>query len=510
MPAGNKRQLLIVFIISSSFFFLYSFYSIYKYMTLNATGFDLGIYAASLHGYLNGNFFYSRLLNGSFFGSHFSPFMYVVAFFFWIFPHNATLLVIQAFMVTFTAIPLYLIFQKISAGRVDNVKAILLILCYETSIYSIGPLAFDFHMMALLPFFYSWALYYFISGKPVRESVAIAFMISLHASFVIIFLLYLLVTRSYKYCKRGMIARVRAKPGKAMMLSFFYAAVVIGIIGYFLTATKIRDFYGNTPYGDINSIHAFLNYLFIRYRITYSFQSLLSNYHPKLSLVSIAVVSGGFYALFSPVFLIPAIPYVLFSFFSANGAYISIGDQYTAMLSPIVFTSAFIGLARSRSKHAGKRILNNRIVKKTGSMIMIAAIVIGVLSGFFYPGTIFNSEPRLPAIENFHYNDTAKAIFEIRGNISTNACLLTQNNVYPEFDGFPNAYLLYSYTSVGNLSNLYSRNFTYIIADTYSSYYYQVDVVGTSMQNFIVRAQDSGEYSTYYDNHGIIVLKRNP
>lgn len=81
MPEGNKRQLLIVFIISSSFFFLYSFYSIYKYMTLNATGFDLGIYAASLHGFLNGNFFYSRLLNGSFFGSHFSPFMYVVAYF---------------------------------------------------------------------------------------------------------------------------------------------------------------------------------------------------------------------------------------------------------------------------------------------------------------------------------------------------------------------------------------------------------------------------------------------
>ncbi len=516
-----RKQLIFLIIVSTFFFVIYSFYSIYKYLTLNATGFDLGIYGASLHGYLNGNFFYSTLLNGSFFGTHFSPFIYVLAFFFWIFPHNATLLVIQSLFITFTAIPLYLTYMKLAgdSGKFSNV--FLLILCYELSPYSIGPIAFDFHLMALMPFFYAWALYFFVTKKPIGEAISLTLMISLHASFILFFILYLAATRITKYGKRGLFSQMRQNRKKTVFLLSIYIILFAVAMEYFLIATNIRDFYGVTQYGNITSFHAFLNYLNIRYRITYSFQSLETYSMYKLAFVLLVIISGGFYAVDSPLLMLPSIPYFLFAFFSLNVPYFVPGFQYTAMLSPVVFSASFVGLANMNKR---QNLTNKKIqimTRKIATGMIITAIILGGGIGFYSPeghtisslaigsSSAAASAQVLPSIYNFHYNMTSEAIFELRGNISSSSCLLTQNNLYPEFDAFPNAYLLYSYTSVGNLSNLYSRNFTYIIADEFSQFYYQNDSVGTSMEKFIQRVESSGKYSVYLEKNGIIALKMN-
>ncbi len=517
----SGKQLILVILVSVFFFLIYSYYSIYKYLTLNATGFDLGIYGASLHGYLYGNFFYSTLLNTSFFGTHFSPFIYVLAFFFWIFPHNATILVLQSLLITFTAIPLYLTYMKIAGNDSKFSAVFLLILCYEISPYSIGPIAFDFHLMALMPFFYAWALYFFVAKKPVGEGISLALMISLHASFIIFFLFYMTATRISRYAKRGLFTRMRQNLKKTVLLLSIYIALIFVAAEYFLIATNVRDFYGGTQYGNITSLHAFLNYLKIRYRITYSLQSLETYSSTKLVFLLFVIILGGFYAIFSPLLLLPSIPYFLFAFFSMNTAYFDPGFQYTAMLSPVIFAAAFVGLANMNKRQKNKKFLFRVPGRKVATGVMISAILVVAGIGYFSPvgstivsssGSIFSgglSAQVLPSIYNFHENMTSETIFELRGNISTNTCLLTQNNLYPEFDAFPNAYLLYSYTSVGNLSNLYSRNFTYIIADKFSNFYYQNALVGTSMARFIQHAESSGQYSIYLEKYGIIALKRN-
>ena len=511
--ADARKKLILVIIVSTFFFTIYSYYSIYKYLTLNATGFDLGIYSASLHGYLDGNFFYSTLLNTSFFGSHFSPFIYVLALFFWIFPHNSTLLVLQSLLITFSAIPLYLTYMKIAGKDSKFINVFVLILCYELAPYSIGPIAFDFHLMALMPFFYSWALYFFVTKKAVGEAISLAFMISLHASFILFFLLYMAATRISRYAKHGLFTRMRNDLKKTAILLSIYIVLILVSVEYFLIATNIRDFYGGTQYGNITSIHALLNYLNIRYRITYSLQSLETYSSTKLVFLLFVIILGGFYAIFSPLLLLPSIPYFLFAFLSLNNLYFDPGYQYTAMLSPVIFTASFVGLANMNKRQSNKKSLFRVAGRTVAIGVMVSAIVVVSGIGYYSPigGSISNSfsGQTLPSIYNFHDNMTSETIFELRENISSNTCLLTQNNLYPEFDAFPNAYLLYSYISVGNLSNLYSRNFTYIIADQSSNFYYQNVLVGTSMEQFIQHAESSGKYSIYIEKYGIIALKRN-
>jgi hypothetical protein len=59
---------------------------------------------------------------------------------------------------------------------------------------------------------------------------------------------------------------------------------------------------------------------------------------------------------------------------------------------------------------------------------------------------------------------------------------------------------------VGDLSNLMSRNFTYVIADRYSFNYNHTDLVGISMKE-LVEKLSSSNYGFYFDEFGIIVLK---
>ncbi|MHB8360626.1 MAG: DUF2079 domain-containing protein [Thermoplasmataceae archaeon] len=502
------KNLIKVLIISSVFFTCYSFYSIFKFITLNSTGFDLGIYGSVLHSALNGNLFYSNLIGTSFLGNHFSPFLFLILPFFWLFPHNATILIIQAFMITFTAVPLYLIYSSLARERTNNFKALLIIISYEFSAISIGPITFDFHLMALMPFFYAWALYFFIRKKPLKEGISLLLMTSLHASFALFSILFIISTRMMRYGRRGIIESINKNRIKFLKLCIFYTIAIVTLLSYFIIAAKIRDNIGGTPYGDITSTHALFTYLYIRYRITFSLSSLFSSGWNKMKILEIALISGGFYALLSPLLLIPSIPYFLFAFFSANTAYFSFGYQYTAMVSPMIFTAAMVGLARTSAGKSLKRLFSRKGLKQITSLVLISGIVFGAITGPLNPYPLAQQGYNLNSIGNFHYNMTSQTIFSFRNNISSDTCLLTQNNLYPEFDSFQNAYLLYSYTSIGNLSNLCSRNFTYIIADQYSPFYSIKALVGVSMQQLIVR-EESHNYFVYLEHNGIIILKRS-
>ena len=186
--------------------------------------------------------------------------------------------------------------------------------------------------------------------KPVGEGISLALMISLHASFIIFFLFYMASTRISRYAKRGLFTRMRQNLKKTVFLLSIYIALILVAAIYFLIATNVRDFYGGTPYGNITSLHAFLNYLKIRYRITYSLQSLETYSSTKLAFLLFVIILGGFYAIYSPYLLLPSIPYFLFAFFSLNTPYFDPGFQYTAMLSPVIFTAAFVGFANMNKR----------------------------------------------------------------------------------------------------------------------------------------------------------------
>lgn len=501
---SKDRWLYFAISLSALFFIIFSYYSILRYESLNATGFDLGIYSSALNNAIHGGLFYTNLLNGSYLGNHFSPFMFVLVPFFYIYQHNATLLVLQAFFISFGAVPLYLTYRKVVLNDEYRKYSIFLILLYELSPISTGPISFDFHLMALMPFFYLFALYFFISRRYVSFYLSIGIIVSLHAFFAIIVVFFIFSLYVLRYVKRGWIKEImKRKRSTIRVLCGFILSVTIPIV-YLIFAEHLKSSISGSSFS-ITGIGSLLIYLKNEYNISFTLNMLLLNHVTKIELLAITLLGGGFLALLSPLVLIPIIPYILFSMFSGNSAYYLAGYQYTAMFSPMIFVGSVYGI----KKVAGKL----RSAKYSGSgvkMVIVVFVLLICLVNFalspISPEPVHVQNSNITSISDFHVNRTSEALFLIRDNINTSSLILTQNNLYPQFSKFPDAYLLYSYTSVGDLSNLMSRNFTYVIADRYSFNYNHTDLVGISMKGLVAKLSSSN-YGFYFDEFGIIVLK---
>jgi uncharacterized membrane protein len=255
----------------------------------------------------------------------------------------------------------------------------------------------------------------------------------------------------------------------------------------------------------ITGINSLILYLKNQYNISFTLKMFLSAYRTKFFLLLISILGGGFLAVFYPIALIPIIPYLMFSMFSGNSAYYIAGYQYTAMFSPMIFAASVYGIKKVAVRLKGLRLPKHGV--KTA--IVIFVLIISVLNFALSP---ISPEPvhiesgNITGISQFHVNQTSEALFLLRDNINSSSTVLTQNNLYPQFSKFTDAYLLYSYTAIGNLSSMIDRNFTYIIADRYSPFYEQNDLVGISMKE-LVQKLCSSDYGFWFNEFGIVVLK---
>ena len=501
---GNRDLGIYLTLFISTFFFLvFSAYSIYRYVSLNATGFDLGIYSSALFNALHGGLFYTNLLNESYLGNHFSPFMFLLVPFVYIYQHNATLLVLQAFFISFGAVPIYLTFRKVVPEDYRKYGFSLVVL-YELSPVVIGPISFDFHLMALMPFFYLFALYFFVARKMIPFYLSIAAIVSIHAFFALIAVFFIFSLYLARYVRKGWLAEMTHRKMEALRIFAGFIVAVVILIAYLLFAEHMKSVISGSSFS-ITGINSLFIYLKNEYNISFTTGMLMHMFGSKLSILAVALIGGGIFAILSPLYLIPVVPYLVFAMFSGNAAYYTEGYQYTAMFSSMIFAGAIFGLKRIMKSFGGVR---SPIMKfRTFVVFLVLALAIfGFVLSPISPEPYHIQDGNIASFSEFHVNQTSEAVYLLRNNINRSSLILTQNNLYPQFSKYPDAYLLYSYTAIGNLSSLIQRNFTYIIADRYSFFYNQADLVGISMKGLVEKLSLSG-YGTYFNESGIVVLK---
>ena len=66
-----------------------------------------------------------------------------------------------------------------------------------------------------------------------------------------------------------------------------------------------------------------------------------------------------------------------------NTAYFDPGFQYTAMLSPVIFTAAFVGLANMNKRQKNKKSLFRVPGRKVATGVMISAILVVARRGYY-------------------------------------------------------------------------------------------------------------------------------
>jgi len=500
----GDRWIYTTIILSLIFFLIFSYYSVLRYISLNATGFDLGIYSSALYNAVHGGLFYTNLLNESYLGNHFSPFMFFLLPFYYIYQHNSTLLIIQAFSISFGAVPLYLAFRRICPETGYSIYGIFIVLVYELSPIAIGPISFDFHLMALMPFFYLSAFYFFLSRRMIPFYISIGAIVSIHAFFAIIAIFFIFSLYLARYVRRGCTKDMKNGIGKTIVVLSGFIVTAAILMAYLIFAEHMKSSISGSSFS-ITGINSLILYLKNQYNISFTLKMFLSAYRTKFGLLLIAVLGGGFLAVFYPIALIPIIPYLMFSMFSGNSAYYIAGYQYTAMFSPMIFAASVYGIKKVAVRLKGLRLPKHGVKTAIVIFVLIISVLNFALSPIS-PEPVHIESSNITGISQFHVNQTSEALFLLRDNINRSSTVLTQNNLYPQFSKFTDAYLLYSYNAIGNLSSMIYKNFTYIIADRYSPFYEQNDLVGISMKGLVQKLSLS-DYGYYFNEFGIVVLK---
>jgi uncharacterized membrane protein len=101
-------------------------------------------------------------LERPYFGEHAELILYPLLPVYWLFPHTETLLILQALFLGGAAIPLYLLARRWLQA---TFSAALIALGYLAYPAIHGTAFYDFHFLALSPFFVGWSAYFFVARR---------------------------------------------------------------------------------------------------------------------------------------------------------------------------------------------------------------------------------------------------------------------------------------------------------------------------------------------------------
>lgn len=134
---------------------------LFKYYTFQYNGLDLAIYNQVFYNSSFGRLFEFSIHPTSYLGDHFELIIFFLLPFYTVVKHPLTLLFLQACFLGFSAIPLYLIAKNHLTPKV----ALMAILLYLFNPLTFNIPLYEFHILAIAPFFLFWTFYFFDRNK---------------------------------------------------------------------------------------------------------------------------------------------------------------------------------------------------------------------------------------------------------------------------------------------------------------------------------------------------------
>lgn len=147
---GGKFSLtdILVYLIIIVFSAVYAFMSVQKHNSFQTFGWDLAVFDHGIWQWSQFKIPYSSFHDLPWLADHFNPILITIAPFYWIWTDVRLLLIIQAILVCFGALPLYYLSKKVTS---HNLFSLTIVLGYVL-FYSLQSFIFsDFHDFAFLP-----------------------------------------------------------------------------------------------------------------------------------------------------------------------------------------------------------------------------------------------------------------------------------------------------------------------------------------------------------------------
>jgi uncharacterized membrane protein len=412
---------------------VFSYFTIAFHRNVYSSSFDIGIFDNLMWNLVHGGPFLKASPelgpSGSHFGVHANLLAYPLALIYALAPGVETLLVIQATFLGGAAVPLFLFARR----HVGNWPACLLACCYLLYPPVHGTNLYEFHFLALAPFFVLCSVYLIearhdllavitvILTLLVREDVAAAMMV-VGAYFVV----------SGLRPRAGLVLSAVSLLWFALM-KFWLMPMVGG------TTSFLEHYRGLLPAGEGGFIDVILTLIT---NPAFVMSTLLDV--DKLVYFLQIMAPLAFLPLYAPVGLLLLAPGFIFTLLSTGYApLIQISFQYTAHWTPFVFIAATLSLAQRRraATNPGRR---GRAQARADVLVMALVMVI---ASYQY-GAILQRETTRGGFGPYYFGTTANdlarraALQNILTQLPAEAKVVATERLVPQVSNRPDAYTL--------------------------------------------------------------------
>ncbi len=317
------RSSVVVLLLALSYALLFSYVTIQKYRTFNATFLDLGLNNEVLWLTLRGAYFSSQFQTIYPFNIQSIGFVVLLPFYA-LYPHPEGTLVLQAFLLGFASIPLYLSCRVLFRL---HLPAVVFAGCFLLYFPLQGANMFDFHFEAMFPFFFLWGFWFMLKD---RETLAYP-LLTVAALVNLVTLLECVLLILYRMGALYWSGEGTQRPRLRTAVRADRIAFIFGLLAFFF---YVLFFQPQTV-----SIS----------RVTYDFalSAIVQNLSTHTTFYIFLFAPLVFLPFLDLPLLLVGTPYVAWTAtVLAAASRIPFGFQYPLMIAPILFLSAAIGLAR--------------------------------------------------------------------------------------------------------------------------------------------------------------------
>lgn len=435
-----------------------------KYYCFKSYAFDMGIAIQIFWNTIHGRPMYTQprgnaLHPSSFFGVHFSPFLYFLMPFFALSPNVITLFLLQSLFLAITAIVIYYIGLHLLGDKRKALLFALLFLIYPGTLWSNW---YDFHLEAFIPLPTALVYLNYYRENKVGVLASILLLITVLERNVFIAIAF----AGYFMLREIYTRKTTGEQNKTASLLLIALILISSLIYFFYSEQYINSYAVDRSPSTITSIIGNI-----------SFNNILA----KIAYIAFLSAPLVFLQLDAPLELIPAGPYLALVALTGYSPYYEITWQYPALVSVPFFVSAIMGAAKNNHRH-----LHHKLILFSVTFFLL-----------FSPGTPLMArlsdawQIPIPNHEIDQKNDALKTIPD-------NATVLAQENIFPNL---ALRHTIYSY---------YPESLEppeYIVLDIKNYWLYR-EPEELTLEDYILQDNATG-YSVYAYVDSLIILRGN-
>jgi uncharacterized membrane protein len=347
-----RRPDRVPWLIALAVFATYLPISLFRYLRLDPTSWDLGIFTEYVKQYahLHAPIVDIRAPGINLLGDHFHPIVALIAPFFRVFPTPVTLLVAQALLAAVSVIPV----SRAGAHLLGTGAGRAIGAAYGFSWGLQQMVNFDFHEIAFAVPLLACSLSALVRGR-MRAAVwwALPLVFVKEDQGFTVAAIGIIIALAYKRPRAGLLLA-------AWGLAWSFLAITV-IIPHF---SPTHDYMYWSDGGGVSPVGGHLS-------VTGLIGQLAAGWSTKVPTLALILLPTAFLSLWSPLVL-AVVPSLLLRFVGTNSAYWGTDWHYNATVMPIVFIAAIDGMARIRAaRAAGQPGRLSGLLERNGAPLML-------------------------------------------------------------------------------------------------------------------------------------------